>query len=739
MIERQVIATLKMWLGGNLLRRSSRKKRKQASNATNYHKPSRKNDKRSGNNNDLLNYDTVYEDETADEDANLSIQSPLAIGYELPIVVDISEALAMAGEQETNFICVPLYHPRYRHHRNANCDSRGQSKEPTYQTRSELLLDYDDWASYIIGKTSPWIQLSIAHDTQDPRVFESEQAFFKEYSYANHLGLQAVIVPFLEGSALHANRLSHLTNFARVLSTVIQQYSATSPQLWVRLPLSIPSADHSSRSGWDAWNELRYMVDHSPRVFIALEMPQNPSAIEDIFSSDNSNTIGVWAGEPVKAIILPTALFRVSSSGRTMHLSSLTLRRVLHKFFQHKMHVIVKGEILEGLTLRHYIRCLENLHTKYGADGRLIRSRVPPSLCDQFSFPYRDSLRGPLDPLQDNLDSNTYRIMEQDPVKYERYEASLIAALKEIKLHRGNSSKSPEPVSILVVGPGRGPLIESSLLAAAVTQVVVQITAVEKNDNAVITLRNRFRGRPVSIIHGDMRKLINETEKSVIPIKSVDVIVSELLGSWGDNEASPECLQYVRIALKDTGVMIPQRYTSYLAPLCSSKLWMDAREMYGSMPTSDHRRGLDCPYVVCLHSCHILAEAKPVFEFVHPDYTYNPQENLSNSGIFSTMKFCEFEVKESSTIHGFAGYFDCTLYKDIGFSTVPHMASEGMFSWFPMFIPVEKPFTVKEGESVKVTLWRCVNSNKMWYEWIVTGPVTQRVQNSFGQSFCVRL
>ena len=55
------------------------------------------------------------------------------------------------------------------------------------------------------------------------------------------------------------------------------------------------------------------------------------------------------------------------------------------------------------------------------------------------------------------------------------------------------------------------------------------------------------------------------------------MLVSELLGSFGDNELSPECLDGAQRFLKPGGVSIPQSYTSYLAPITASKLHNDAR------------------------------------------------------------------------------------------------------------------------------------------------------------------
>ena len=41
-----------------------------------------------------------------------------------------------------------------------------------------------------------------------------------------------------------------------------------------------------------------------------------------------------------------------------------------------------------------------------------------------------------------------------------------------------------------------------------------------------------------------------------------------------------------------------------------------------------------------------------------------------------------------SVLHGFGGYFECTLYKDIMISINPATHSKGMFSWFPIFFPL---------------------------------------------------
>ena len=54
-----------------------------------------------------------------------------------------------------------------------------------------------------------------------------------------------------------------------------------------------------------------------------------------------------------------------------------------------------------------------------------------------------------------------------------------------------------------------------------------------------------------------------------------------------------------------------------------------------------------------------------------------------------------FEVEMDSELHGFGGYFECTLYKNVTISINPMTHSPGMFSWFPIFFPLKNPVKLK--------------------------------------------
>lgn len=92
-----------------------------------------------------------------------------------------------------------------------------------------------------------------------------------------------------------------------------------------------------------------------------------------------------------------------------------------------------------------------------------------------------------------------------------------------------------------------------------------------------------------------------------------DILVSELLGSFGDNELSPECLDGAQRFLKPDGISIPASYTSYLQPIATHKLWNDVKA-YKEL------KHFETPFVVKLWRHAALGAVLPVFTFEHPNH-----------------------------------------------------------------------------------------------------------------------
>lgn len=195
---------------------------------------------------------------------------------------------------------------------------------------------------------------------------------------------------------------------------------------------------------------------------------------------------------------------------------------------------------------------------------------------DKLEVNYRNYLQSPLQPLADNLESSTYETFENDKIKYELYEQACYKAyMDKMRFGKFLQTKGCEekeqpsadtsmpfkeqPIVVLYFGAGRGPLIRKALKAANKAKANVHVVALDKNPNAIVTLRNmivdeKLQDR-VTLISGDMRKIGHDQLQG-------DILMSELLGSFGDNELSPECLIPTERYLKPGGIYLPYSYTN---------------------------------------------------------------------------------------------------------------------------------------------------------------------------------
>jgi protein arginine N-methyltransferase 5 len=320
---------------------------------------------------------------------------------------------------------------------------------------------------------------------------------------------------------------------------------------------------------------------------------------------------------------------------------------------------------------------------------------------------------------------------------------------------------------LMVVGAGRGPLVRASIAAAEAVGRPLRVYALEKNPAALVHVQAMVARHPgwsrvVTIVGADMRDWD--------PPEPADVLVSELLGSFGDNELSPECLDGAqRRLLRPGGVSIPASYTSYLAPCAASKLWEAAR----AYKDLEH---LETPYVVRPHRHALLSPPRRVFRFAHP----NPaagfygggggcQAAAAAAGASSAaaataaaaaaattttttttaagpdnsrraaLAFPRRRDQGPAVCHGLIGYFSCVLYKHVTLSTHPRDHTPSMASWFPIYFPLRDPLPLAAGERLDVAVWRCQGRGRVWYEWAATAPRATPIHNPAGRSYWVGL
>ena len=380
----------------------------------------------------------------------------------------------------------------------------------------------------------------------------------------------------------------------------------------------------------------------------------------------------------------------------------------------------------------------------------LQRKQPPRSDLERFSIGYQDYLQAPLQPLTDNLESVTYEVFEKDPIKYDLYEKAIALALEDWVKQGKPASGSEGRVIVAVVGAGRGPLVSRAIQASETVGVEIEIWAVEKNPNAYVLLQRHneedWDGR-VNLVKSDMRSWkgplrqistvgshspqnsedrysadevfhepmhepLGVSSSSLPPTASqssarcpIDILISELLGSFADNELSPECLDGILPLLNPThGISIPASYTAYLSPINAPKLHADISARSANDPSAPNT-----PYVVMLHAVDHLSSTTPpatseniplpipnilrAWSFTHAPSPSIPPSSLNRHNTRHAR--LTFRTRDRGVCHGLAGYFEAVLYPGVELSTNPltmEAKSAGMMSWFPIFFPLKVTF-----------------------------------------------
>ena len=479
---------------------------------------------------------------------------------------------------------------------------------------------------------------------------------------------------------------------------------------------------------WDAWNTVRSICGYSSRLSVALVIPKTlpPFALQSR-----------WFSEPLRILLLGGCVFVKNKVGfpalPSDHQSLLShYMRVkqppwlLLSGADHLPSLDAPDKTPMGIGMDNLVfptpaeadshdvsrastgRSELTLHIDYMRHFQ--RKQQPFSAVEQFSSGYQDYLQSPLQPLADNLESVTYEVFEKDPVKYDQYERAIAAALREWMDNRKPRHRK-DRIVVAIVGAGRGPLVSRALQASEKTDVKIDLWAVEKNPNAFVLLQRHnkelWRGE-VNLVQSDMRSWKGPASKGQARQKpySIDILISELLGSFADNELSPECLDAVTPLLTpDHGISIPSSYTSFLTPIATPRIHADLLTRSGSDSTAQQM-----PWVSMLHSFDFLSQRPSTNG--HVNGTLNPFKE-SNPMVLSAWSFqhlspsstdrdrgtsnrrqCRlaFPIQDRAVCHGIAGYFEAVLYPGIELSTNPLTMAEkspDMTSWFPIFYPLK--------------------------------------------------
>lgn len=608
----------------------------------------------------------------------------VAIGYQVHNSENIALSLRQHLDNGYNFIVAPLVHPRVK-----------------------KFVPYSD----VFLGGSERSKLVVYIPKRDYNLKNNCSLIESEFNYANHIGVNTMLIDCPDNRVALKN-LSDIINRQFVSSSEhFNEHQA--PSVCIKVPL-IPYKSYSSKwrddepdvdydESWEKWNFIRMITQSHPKLFVALELngdPIDPERIER------------WFGEPIVMALLSTSSFLTNSSKYPV--LSKAYQQLIQKLnfkLAGNFSFVINGNNLHG-HLKHYLQYINHLKST-----DLFEDKI-----SKFCLGYEDVLQIPLQPLKDNLDSLVYEVFETDDIKYQQYELAIYKAMKKI---------DKTDIVAMVVGAGRGPLVEKALKAAEQSKKYVTIYAVEKNINAIVTLdvlRDLRWGGNAGLSNGVVQ-IINEDMRYWVAPRKADLVISELLGSFGDNELSPECLDGIWNYVTKETINIPRSYSSYMCPVQSHKLYSQLL-----IDKKINNNPYDYGYVVHVRNAYLIDDPQKVFTFVHDDLTKPPNERDN-----SRAKTMTFRSKLKTVCHGFVGYFDCCLYDDIYLSIVPSTQNANMFSWFPIYFPFQVPFNVDPNDEIVIHLTRNVGNNSVWYEWTVQQPTPSKIHNLKGKHYSISL
>ncbi|KAJ4826228.1 hypothetical protein Tsubulata_048322 [Turnera subulata] len=585
-----------------------------------------------------------------------------------------------------DFVVAPLMNPTYRP---SLVEKEASGSSPVLPfASSDLVLCLSQWSSHVI-------------------------------EWASHLSLQACLLP--------SPKSTSCANYARCVNQILQ--GLPNMQLWLRIPLvktDEDAMDENSRKivdSWEVWNSFRLLREHHSQLSIALDIMGTLPSI---------TSLGRWFGEPVRAAMISTNCFLTNARGYSC--LSKSHQNLLTAFLNHSVQVVISGKPLHSVP---------KTGSGLAFNGSNVNNQSVPSSFSHPSHPlktyldYIGFLFQKMDPLpEQELLKLGFRDCLRSPLQYQR-------AIHEALLDRVPEENTSVTTILMVVEAGRGPLVRASLQAAEETGRKIKVYAVEKNPNAVVTLHSlvKLEGWEdiVTIISCDMRHW-NAPEEA-------DILVSEMLGTIGDNELSPECLDGAQRFLKRDGISIPSSYTSFIQPVTASKLYNDVK-------SHNDVAHFEAAYTVELHNIARLAPPQPLFTFNHLDYSAKKSNER-----YKKLCFKMPSDAGSALVHGYVEAL-VLLYKDVHLGTEPSTATPNMFSWFAIFLPLRTPVCTQPGSDLEANFWRCCSSSKVqrglaaltskykllhdcsclmqvWYEWCVTSPCASAIHNSNGRSYWI--
>jgi hypothetical protein len=427
------------------------------------------------------------------------------------------------------------------------------------------------------------------HDVDMIDFMNNQEKFKADLEYLAHINSKFILIRF---DSLVS------TGEAFLFNKMVKRFLTENPDKQIHLIIDL------TEDGLKSWGKIYSSLGHIDNIGLVLQI-----------SSDlpSEGVLSQFIAHNLKSIIIPLSIFVTNKTGYPV--LSKPHQDFIKFLFGYKIEVIFSDDC--GILIQN-----QNKNNSSGVEPKYNLSDFSKIkdyslyICHLFTnhrefknqdyilYNYLDVFQIPLQPLKDNLQSQTYECFEEDNIKYEYYEKALNKALfnfhdkgflnlENLKknnlvknctnyvMNDSNPELSERNLTVCVLGGGRGPLVRKVVSAAKnngfLLGVNFKIICVEKNRNAFNSLLFLKIKEPeifgtVDFLFQDMRDFK--------PKNTIDIVVSELLGSFGDNELSPECLLNIQNYLSEDSIMIPYSYTSYLRPVNCPVVWSNVSHKY---------------------------------------------------------------------------------------------------------------------------------------------------------------
>ena len=558
-----------------------------------------------------------------------------------------------------------------------------------------------------IGLLSSWLELESPDILQRSLAF---QVLLNECRYAKYVGIKKLILA-------PPKDLTNLQDYSQIVARLLNsnifrsgqdpsQQRAEKMILSISLPLC---EDSDPLATWEIWNTVRKLCDFHPSLTISL-------AISKVKTP--SYVLNRWLCEPVSCLLVSSSIFATNQYGYP----------VLHKFNQNLIRKfqdingnsqVISNELcilLHGM--EKYADSVNGGEKSYLAYINHLLKKGDQAILSEYIDGFNEPcILSPLKPNSENLTNEIYSNFEKDEVKYNMYEKAIEKAISDIQLSISYSSQ----LTILIAGAGRGAIVDKLYQVIMKHNIInrVRVLALEKNPEACLYLQKRnfeYWDSRVELIKEDMKTWNDSSIK-------IDICISELLGSFGCNELSPECLfEIEKYHGKPNTIYIPKSYSSYMAPITCPLIYQKLKY------TNEREKNLQSLWVLHKIPYQILSsKINKVWTFKHPMTKANFNQQTSTV----------FKIKRRGEIHGLIGFFTATLYdEETILSIIPNgyiikdkiknyqthnmeklSHTKDMVSWSPIVFPLEQPLPILDDTEISLLISRLHDNRKIWYEW----------------------